>query len=384
MKITILGDLLPQKGNELLFEKANISELFCSEIQNLCNESDFVIANIEGPLTDSEQFIEKHGPCLKSSLESINGIKELGVSIASLGNNHIMDYGEKGLNDTLNIFKNAGIKTVGAGKDKYDASKPLIVESGDIRIGIYTCAEYEFTIATETKGGANPFDEMKIGDAIEHLKNNTDYVICLYHGGKELYPYPAPYVQKRCRTIIDKGADIVLCQHSHCIGCVEKYRNGQVLYGQGNFCLNLNEERYGHERAGLIVAVDIVKKEKEICSLINYIPVLRCGEGVKVASSYDKEAIINAFLQRSEEIKNDGFIEQCYKQFAKNYLDKYYFRVTSGLLGKILMKFRLSCILRLLYRKKDQIELLNVLRCEAHRDLFIQGLVDNIDSIHHL
>ena len=57
----------------------------------------------------------------------------------------------------------------------------------------------------------------------------------IINGGKEHYRYPSPDLQKICRKFIDKGADLVVCQHSHCIGCEEKYNHGTIVYGQWNF-----------------------------------------------------------------------------------------------------------------------------------------------------
>ena len=65
-----------------------------------------------------------------------------------------------------------------------------------MKIGIYACAENEFTIATDTTAGANPFDPFESLDHIQNLKRSCDYVIVLYHGGKEHYRYPSPYLQK--------------------------------------------------------------------------------------------------------------------------------------------------------------------------------------------
>ena len=72
-------------------------------------------------------------------------------------------------------------------------------------------------------------------DHIANLKDECDYVIVLYHGGKEYYRYPSPILQKVCRKMCDKGADLVICQHSHCIGCREEYKGSEIVYGQGNF-----------------------------------------------------------------------------------------------------------------------------------------------------
>ena len=98
----------------------------------------------------------------------------------------------------------------------------------------------EKRLAEENKAGANPFDLLDSPDHIAKLKTECDFVIVLYHGGKEHYRYPSPYLQKVCRKIVDKGADLVVCQHSHCVGCQEEYKDSTIVYGQGNFVFSKN------------------------------------------------------------------------------------------------------------------------------------------------
>ncbi|MFP3488456.1 CapA family protein, partial [Staphylococcus sp. SIMBA_130] len=136
-----------------------------------------------------------------------------------------MDQGIRGLNSTTSILDSHNIPYVGVGGNIVEASKPFIINHDNMKIGIYTCAEHEFSIAEEDIPGANPFDPLESFDHIIKLKSESDYVIVLYHGGKEHYRYPSPYLQKICRKFVEKGADIVICQHSHAVGCFEEYHN---------------------------------------------------------------------------------------------------------------------------------------------------------------
>ena len=129
---------------------------------------------------------------------------------------------------------------VGAGDNISEACRPYIIGRNGIRVGIYACAEHEFSIAGPETPGANPFDPLDSLDHISALKSRCDYVIVLYHGGKEHYRYPSPYLQKVCRKMAQKGADLVICQHSHCIGCFEVYNGSALIYGQGNFIFDDN------------------------------------------------------------------------------------------------------------------------------------------------
>jgi len=219
MKIFIGADIVPKESNIDGFLNGETKAFVDENVVNLINNADFRVFNLELPLTDVETPIKKCGPNLIAPTSFINGLKKLGIDLLTLANNHIMDHGVGGLESTIAVLKENGIDYVGAGKNLSEAWKPYIIEQDGIKVGIYACAEHEFSIADEAYPGTNPFDPLESLDHISELKEQCDYVIVLYHGGKEHYRYPSPNLQKACRKMCDKGADLVVCQHSHCVGC---------------------------------------------------------------------------------------------------------------------------------------------------------------------
>jgi poly-gamma-glutamate synthesis protein (capsule biosynthesis protein) len=367
MNIIISGDLLPTPNNEKLFCSGNVEALAGKDILDIYQNADFRISNLEGPLTDAKTPLEKSGPNIKGSIASVRGLKALGVDCVSIANNHILDYGEQGLEDTLRTLEENNIAHVGAGKNLSQARKPYITERGGIRLGIYSCAEYEFTIATASRGGANPFDALEIADEIRNLRAQCDILIVLYHGGKEFYRYPVPYVQKRCRKMADAGADFILCQHSHCIGAYEKYNDCGILYGQGNFIFCRRDDEY--RRTGLLVRIVVENGRKET----EFIPVVRHAERVRMAAASEKEEIMTAFRARSEEIRDERFVADQYRKFAVVLTKKYYSQ-SLGIFGDVLKLFRLEDIAVIFFAKRHRLKILNTIRCEAHEDVFREGL----------
>lgn len=364
-EILITADLLPTKTNERLFEDGKTEELFGEEILSLFQKCDYRIINLEGPITDCENRIAKDGPCLKGSVQSFRGFIPLQIDTASIANNHIMDYGTEGFESTVQVLQKAGICTCGAGRNLKEAGKPHIFMIDNLKIGLLSCAEYEFTIATESNAGAYPFDPMEILDEIEKLKKQTDYVIILYHGGKEYYRYPVPYVQRRCRKMAEKGADLIICQHCHCIGCKEEYKGSTIVYGQGNLLLDRGSDEF--RNSGLIIVCNPGQKK------IEYHPVVRKDNTVRMADGSQRSAILDDFYRRSQEIMKENFVKEQYEKFAMGMFDIY--RCHSlGILGKIIRKVHLMALYNLFFRKKEYLNIVNTLRCEAHRDLFVCGL----------
>ena len=118
------------------------------------------------------------------------------------------------------------------GENLSKAREPYIRTIDDVRLGVYCCTEHEYSIATNTQAGANPYDPLFSFDDVRELKKACDYVIVLYHGGKEHYRYPSPLLQKVFHKFAEVGADLVIAQHTHCIGCMEKYGGSTLVYGQ--------------------------------------------------------------------------------------------------------------------------------------------------------
>ena len=370
MQLLIAGDLVPTKSNIDLFNEAKVNTLLGDELLTLWNQADMRIFNLEAPLAVTENPIDKNGRNLFAPINAVNGIKALNPSVLTLANNHILDQGEQGLKTTKDILKKNNIPFVGIGENLSEARKPHIIQKDGLKIGIYACAEHEFSIATEKTSGANSFDPLESLDHIQSLNNECDYVIVLYHGGKELYRYPSPKLQKVCRKLTQKGADLVICQHSHCIGCYEKYEKSTIVYGQGNFLFdNLISNEYWD--TSLIIKVSISNEMN-----VDYIPVVKKGNCVSLADNKEMEDILNSFLHRSQELLHEGFIEQNYQEFAKANIQEY-LRKFSGL-GRLFFSIdnRLfnGQLLKKIYNKKKLLAIRDYIECEAHRELVVTGL----------
>lgn len=379
MNILIGADFVPTKSNERLFINANVEKLFGKEILELFSKSDFRVFNLEIPLTDCNEAIRKHGPSLKASKACANLYSRLNINLLTLANNHILDYGNTGLSDTIDVLQENGIGYFGTGSDLTNIKKSSMVVIEGLRVGFYACVEHEFSIAQRDKAGANPFDSIESFEYVKELKDGCDYVIVLYHGGKEEFRYPSPDLQKKCRSFVDYGADLVICQHSHCIGCEEKHKTGTIVYGQGNFLFDLDNNDYWN--TNLLINI---KDNFEI----SYIPLIRVGECVRIASDVEKEEILHDFFVRSEEIKRSGFVEENYKIYAQKRFQKYLLDLSGikrNLLYRIINKisgYKLDkIVIRRKYGLSNLLMMLNYIECETHRELLIEGLKSKISNL---
>lgn len=373
MKILIGADVVPTERNMGLFQNGDAEELVGAKLLDAIESSDFRIFNMEVPLTNKITPISKCGPNLVAPVNTINGYKSLKADLVTLANNHILDQGYQGLSSTVQTLNESGIAWTGVGKNLQDAAKPYVFTMGYMQVGVYACAEHEFSIATDFSAGANPYDPLESFDEVQRLKATCEYVIVLYHGGKEHYRYPSPMLQKVCRKFIDKGADLVVCQHSHCVGCEEQYQNGTIVYGQGNFIFDHQTNEYW--QTGLLIQAEIGKR-------INYIPIRRKNECVRLAEADDADKIIDEFYSRSQEIMQEGFVRQRYELFSLDKLD-YYLQQLSGSVGsnvvmrgisKITNQKWRSFLMKTIYGATKKRNVLNCIQCEAHSELIQTAL----------
>lgn len=372
MKIVIGADFVPTKTNMEIFENADINLLLGEELSEVLRNAKYRIFNLEVPLIDKEILIDKNGPCLYAKTKTIKLFKKLNVNLLTIANNHIMDQGIEGYKSTTELLNKNNISYVGGGNNIEEASKPYVFKFNNKLIGIYACAEHEFSIAQKDKPGANPFDPYESFDHISKLKENCDYLIVLYHGGKEHYRYPSPLLQKTCRKFIDKGANLVICQHSHCIGCEEKYNNETIIYGQGNFLFD--DENIECWNTGLLVEINENFK-------INYIPIIKVDNTVRMAKGKQAIEILEQYYERSRKITLNGFIEKEYCKVSQDQIYSYLWRILNlknsflfRVINKI-SKYRFyKSYIEKKYTKNNILQLINYFECEAHREIIIEGL----------
>lgn len=369
--IIVAGDLCPVATNEASFFSGEVSEVFDEALLGLLRDSRGSVINLETPLTDAESPIAKSGPCLRTAASATAALVRLNLLGIGLANNHVLDQGVSGFADTLTALDAAGIPRFGGGADLEAARQPLIVEDCGRTVGFYACADYEFTIASASTPGANPFDLLRTPEDVHALAERVDAVVVLYHGMKEFYRYPSPEVMRRCRVLIDAGADFVACQHSHCIGCMEEYGGGTILYGQGDFCFCKGDEN-PMRRDGLLAAFNVESRKVE------FVPIANSGGRVYLAMGAEAAAIMGRFGERSREIARPGFVEASWERFCDETVDDYAVQILLAMeprwLGFVARALRKVGMAPRFATAQRVSHLLNMLRCEAHNEVLATAL----------
>lgn len=196
-----------------------------------------MIANLEGPLFD-ESMPVPNKCTIRGGTEWANILKDIGIQIVSLANNHIMDHGVLGLDSTINTLERVNISYVGAGSNIEDASRPLIKNVNGHRVAFLARSAVIVdspSYATPTIPGVAFLNLDELVMMVREYNNLVDIVIVLIHWGLEHYQHPTPMQRIQAKTLIEAGADLILGHHPHVIQGYERFDKGLVAYSLGNF-----------------------------------------------------------------------------------------------------------------------------------------------------
>lgn len=364
MSIVIGGDvcITPDTVNKMKTE--GVSSLYDKAVFELFSAADLTVVNLECPLTESKRKIRKSGPNHKSCKESVSMLKELKVSLASLANNHILDFGEDGLNDTRDVLLNEHIGIIGV-KELHHEKVYQIRKVDETVVGFISFADDEFNGMADY-GDISIFDPLCSFDQIRELKDKCDAVIVLFHSGIEHYEYVSPYLQKVCHKMIDSGASMVLCQHSHCIGVEEYYKDGYVLYGQGNFHFFRESNRTVKWNSAIILKINVSahkKLERELIFVED--------QGGKIVRLDNDSEVRRSFEARTKRIGQPGFVEDNFRSYCRQYKKEFVLSYISGRSKWFyrLMKITKGVMLPVLLPLKRAVLISNLIRCCAHNEV---------------
>ncbi len=232
-EILIGGDFCPLRHYEAKLLRGE--KIFADPLIGLFRGHDFALVNLEAPLCSASlPAMSRLGFGLRCDPGIAEELKALGISAVGLANNHILDFQEEGLFQTLEALEKFSIPYAGAGKNLEDAEKPLEVRCGPLRIGIWMLAEKELNCADRHRAGSSFFSPERNLPRIPELRAGCDFLIVYLHAGHEFTRIPSPRIRSACRALIDAGADLVIGHHPHMFQGVERYGNGWIAYSLGN------------------------------------------------------------------------------------------------------------------------------------------------------
>lgn len=225
-------------GNAELELRGRYDEAF-ARLLPLLADRDVAICNLEAPLTRRGEAVAGKTFTFRAPPESLAAIVAAGFNVFGLANNHLLDYGPLGLQDTLAHLQAAGVYSAGAGADLAHARRPAMVpipaKTSAVAVLAYSMTFPEEFFATAEKAGTAPGNLEYVEQDVQAARKEAPIVVVSAHWSAELSRFPKDYQRESAARAIDQGARLVLGHHPHVLQGVEFYRGGVIFYSLGNF-----------------------------------------------------------------------------------------------------------------------------------------------------
>ena len=268
---------------------------------SLLQKNDLNLINLETTLTKSKKVVLKTFN-FKADPDKVQSLVEANITVCNLANNHLLDFNEEGLKETIFTLDQANIQHVGAGTNIAEARKPVIIEEKGIKIGIlgYTDNEPEWK-ATENNSGINYIQVgnlEEISKEVKKLRSEVDILILSLHWGPNMKQKPSKEFQQFAHQLIDLGVDILHGHSAHLFQGIEVYKNKIILYDTGDF---VDDYYVTPELRNDQSFFYLIELNKQRVIKIQLIPVLISNMQVNLAKGEDYQQTINRVKELSQE-----------------------------------------------------------------------------------
>ena len=221
--IIATGDVIPARSVNYQTSMKNDFKWSFEKTAAFLTEADLTVINLESPLIPNCPLTNE-GMIFCGDPDHREGFLFAGIDVATLANNHILNYGKKGLDSTIKILEDAQIMPVGVkGAEVKD------VRGINFAFLAFNDIDYQWSDLI------NRAAEDKIAPLIKKADREADVVIVLFHWGDEYTGFPNDRQRRLAHLAIDNGADLILGNHPHWVQPVEIYKEKVVVYAHGNF-----------------------------------------------------------------------------------------------------------------------------------------------------
>lgn len=260
-------------------------------IAPVLESADITFANLETPLSNRA----RHTGAFRTPTSFAEAIREAGIDVVSVANNHALDAEEQGLLDTIENLWRTGVGSVGGGRNLEDARRPFIVERNGIKVAFLGYTQFvnegrAKAFALPNRSGVVALDPFIIKEDIRRVRNQVDYVVLSFHWSIENTQETHPDSRKFAREMLDAGADIILGHHPHMPQGIEVYKGKVVFYSMGNLVFGHSHDYWVDNFLGRLTLT------RKGISQVEILPV--SGRGEALSQPYLLEgAEARAFLE---------------------------------------------------------------------------------------
>lgn len=316
--MTFTGDLQLAEGMAttayLDTKKRGLSACFSKDLRSELRCADICMINNEFAYTDRGTPLAGKDYTFRANPSRVNELSKLGVDYVNLANNHVYDFGDIGMTDTLDTLRNANFPYVGAGYNLNEAMQPLYFLANNLKIAVVSATQIErstnFTheATADTAGVLKTLDPTKFVSVIREADKRADVVIVIVHWGTEGNAMYGADQINLANAFVVAGADAIIGGHTHCLEGIEYINDVPTYYSLGNFWFALADwmpEPYDTGVAKLAIQND--------GTITPYFLPCRFEKGVTSLSQGDEAERIDTYvetLSQTTTIDESGKINQ--------------------------------------------------------------------------
>lgn len=287
-------------GVRSLAQRQGYSSMF-SDVKDVLSQYELVVGNLESVIAprNAVETSRSAGHVDRADPEAALALRNAGINLVGLANNHIFEYGPSGLNETVWHLDAAGIAW--AGKKNY-----VIRDVAGKKVAFLSWSLLPDTYCP----GIDPAEHYNVTTNIKPIladvatvKHSVDHVVLQLHWGNELVHRPSAKQQEIGHELIDAGVDVILGHHPHVLQPIERYKGGVIAYSLGNFVMDSWEHA---SRASIVLEITLGAE-------IEYraIPVTIDGQTYRPALTRDRTELarILSLLKCSDPIEDSAYLQ---------------------------------------------------------------------------
>lgn len=223
------------------------------DVAGRATAAELSVAGLAAPVPSDAEPVDRTGPTRLTATRTPQLLRGAGFNVAGLANGHVMDYGARGLERTIDACHGSALLTCGAGEGTEDATAPVYLTVDGTSIAVFDFCERGFGTADEGEPGTAWISHPDARRRVAAEAARSAVVVVLAGGGVEFVPFPSPRRQARLREFADLGADIVVGHGTRVAQGWEVYEGTPIFYGSGDFLGG--SDRQGR-RGGLALSVE--------------------------------------------------------------------------------------------------------------------------------
>ena len=238
LSIVFTGDILLDRGVRQVIEHRGVDHLFSDGIDSVFRSAQIVVGNLECPATKIEAPVFKRF-IFRGEPKWLNALQQHGITHLNLANNHSIDQGRQALLDTKDNIQKAGMIPFGAGATMEEASQPLLLTEQPRKVWLVSslrlALENYAYLTDKPCVSQEPMDSLLNRVFRLRKADSSAVIIVSLHWGGEHTLEPVPHQRWEAHQLIQAGADILICHHTHTQQTIEDFRGKKIYYSIGNF-----------------------------------------------------------------------------------------------------------------------------------------------------